>query len=187
MNTPEKTNPVPNTGFDIRRVYEETSRLEEDALWTLREVDFVTHFLPIFSGEVEDDQKLGDWTRMAGGPGRCVRVVDLQNKTLFLVPPLQLPAVINSNSPTLKGVHVYDILDNFKRIAMAKAAGMARTYLENSLDNYAEQVRTNPDLAKYQTQWEEIFKRYGIEPKFPNGESAMKKEDDAPVVGFDPL
>lgn len=188
MNTPANTKPTMNTGLDIERIYKQTANIAKEPLWSLKEVDFVTHFLPVFAGEEESAEKLGDWTRMAGGPGRYVAVVNQAGEQLFLVPPLQLPAAINSNAPTLKGTHIYAILDNFKRIAMAKSAGLAKNYLENSLDNYAAQVHTNPDLETYQNEWQAIFTRYNIQIKAPAGADVeAKKDDDEQIIGFDPV
>lgn len=187
MSNTETDRKFVDTGIDIKRIYEQTSQISEEPLWSLMEVDFVTHFLPVFSGEETSPEKLGDWTRMAGGPGRYVEIKDRDGNRLFMVPPLQLPAIINSNAPTLKGLHVYSILDNFKRIAMAKSAGIAKQYLDNRLEEYGEQVRTTPNLQKYQQEWQAIFDRYNIVIKDQSDSAEQQKADGDEVVGFDPM
>lgn len=174
------------TGIDIENIYKQTlDAVTADPLWRISEADFVTHFLPVFAGEEDNPKKLGDWTKMAGGPGRYVEVFDRNQRTIFKVPPLQVTVAINSNSPALKGITIYSIIENFKRISMGKSA-LAQKYVEGRLANYGSQTKNNVDTTVYENEWMAIFKRYNIDIKKTQPDAVDESSGDE-VIRYDDI
>lgn len=172
---------------DIRRIHKDITALVEEPTWSIREIDFVTHFLPVFSCQVEDDEKMGNWTRMANGPGHYVEVVDLAGNRLFLVPPLELPSIVDGDAPTASSMSIRDIYFHYRNISNGGKFGLANEYLNARMVDWLNKAKSDVNLQKYEQEWMEIFKRYNIEIKVDSVTNTDTKSESNNPIGYDPM
>jgi len=177
-----------DTGVDMELIYNSIANGAKEApLWSLKEADFCAHFLPVFAGEEESDQKMADWARMAGGPNRWVRVTDIAGRQLFLVPPLQSTYSINPGAPGLSGVNAADIIGRYRALGLSGRAALANDYLKAHMTDYIKRGTEEENLYEISRAWSDIFDRYGIVVKGSNDTTEAAEEPVQQVLGFDPI
>lgn len=127
---------------------------------------FVEHFLPYFSGDVNDPRVKGrdvltDWVSVAGTPMAEVDIIDEEQNVIFSVPALYDTNIINLVKPKT-GNAIADIYQEYelRKVGVPVAAN---NFLTNALLDKTRQL-TNVEQNKTTQRWDAIYARYNTKP-----------------------
>lgn len=177
-----------DVGIDMGVIFSRVKEAAKDnPFWSIKEVDFVEHFLPVFAGQEDNEQKIGDWTRMANGPGHWVAVTDIRGNVLFSVPPIQDTSVLNAGSSALAGFSAMDIVARYRSLAGAGRAQLANDYLQAHMTDFINRSKDDVNLDQEAAAWSYIFQRYNIEVAPIQSEVETAENDRQEILGFDPI
>jgi hypothetical protein len=147
-----------NNSFESLVVNSPKSKLPESV--------FVEHFLPFFSGKLDDPRVQGrdvltDWVSIAGTPMAEVEILDEQQNVLFAVPALYDTNIISLVQPKA-GNAISDIYREFE-LRKAGVPVAANNFLTNALLDKSQQL-TNPEQNVTVQRWNAIYERYNATP-----------------------
>lgn len=171
-------------------IFKDLERTLLDNIMVMREDVFV-NFLPLFCGEtpVNPGITMPVYYSYAGSCYREVRVVDVNGKFLFDVPPTVLPAPID-----VKRERGQDSMSNIfetSRMHNERIAGSGTDFIvEGVVSRLDADKQDFTQLVNYLKRWNEIFTRYG-KPTFaiPNVEqpTAQTKTVQEELDDWEPM
>lgn len=157
-----------NTSLDLAagemlKLFAQQGEVEQLLLPRLPEDLFVSHFLPLFKGDIKDAELENDlrskWYILARHPQGEINITDNSGTVLFTTPSISYTKMFD---PTKS-----DVGGSFKDlVTMANQLGSsnpirARQYLENNLVKKFDGMRQRGHVLNNEEQrWLEIFKRY---------------------------
>lgn len=164
---------------------------KEIPTYQIPEQIFISHFLPLFAGEIEESEALNynTWIEKVAGSDRApVEVIDLDYKVLFVVPPMLDDSVIEQSKAGGAGT-MSRIERQYSRLKEIDAAA-SQTYLMKMLQgSHLKEKPTQAVIDNIKT-WNAIFVRYGREDKILQLGSILdhdtKKEETAGAGGINP-
>lgn len=122
---------------------------------------FVTHFLPLFCGESQENKSvlLDNWYAIAGTPYSPVNVVDIYGNVIVTVPPILnrevLPVKIERDNGDLS-----DVFETAARKAEFSPK-LGENHVVNELSKrFLSTIDTSPNDA-LKAQWAAVFSKYG--------------------------
>lgn len=147
---------------DINQVF--TALVVDPSRARLPENVFVFHFLPFFSGELNNPALAGrnvvtDWISIAGSPMGQVDVFDATGAVVFTVPSLfdtNIIEIVNRKPGNALSdlFYQYDMRSN--------VPNAANNYLTSALFAKGQEITNNQSsLLNSKTAWESILQRYG--------------------------
>lgn len=173
---------------NIKEIFNELSGIADQDVKTIRERNFVDFFLPVFAGQMTQEESKGrinDWVRrVAGGQYHPVDVVDEQNKVLFQVPPLFDNTIVGTDIQG-SGRSMFDVVNTVRQMSISNERA-AQEYLAKHVDSRYGMVNAEATHARHRHQWVLIFARYNIAVATPQSPStaATDAAPDAPASGF---
>lgn len=145
---------------------------------TLPEQVFINTFLPLFHGDVIDDQQrmmlTQQWINISGGPSQEVSVVNEKNEELYKVPP-----IFNSSAVTVSEKGRKSISDIIKENEYDDFKPRALLNLVNDLDVRQKELLVNVEQARVNTvdTLNNIFTRYNLS-SFKNDNKSKDVDSD---------
>lgn len=166
----------------MARAFEAHLKSNEDALRELPETIFVERFLPLFAGEIEDNDerqiRLQEWDAVAGTRFRGVRIIDHRRAVLFTVPALYSSSIaVKSQSRATSFEAIHEQADQ-----QARFGPISRQLFEaKAMDMKARELLQGMTYPPAELNaWRAVFQRYG---KKPPGADFETVEPDAQPTG----
>lgn len=129
---------------------------------SLPENIFVNYFLPFFCGEKTQQDRptiFAEWISIAGSPVKDVRIIDAQNKELFVVPGLMDSTVIDKFNEK-DGASLYKIFTNYE-LHKAHLPVLGERYLADTLQTKIPELTKKSDTFQSDKErWNYIFQKY---------------------------
>lgn len=156
---------------------------EDSLVSKLPETIFVNYFLPLFSGELDNNidanKRLKEWFSIAGSPQGSVNIINNQGKIIFTVPGVFATDTLNSLSDNRRSSirHFVEQSALASSVMPAMATNVATEHLPNLL-NDVEKNCSSEDFFTHKEQWNSILIRYGKKPyEMITNQVENKKED----------
>lgn len=170
----------------LERIQYVTTQIADDLLGNaerdiakLPEDVFVTHFLPVFSGEktlVGNNDTLAIWLGIAGSHSSEVSIIDNKGQELYRVPPItdtsHINAVDRDAGNSFADITAMSML--YSNNIMAEG----ERYLTNQVERKITEIVTPPNMSNKE-RWDAIMRRYNKLPNDtkPNSISSQETED----------
>lgn len=136
-----------------------------EARATFPESLFVTHFLPLFTGEVKQNDviNINTWIeKVAGGDHVPVDLVDKDGKVIFTIPPMFDQSILDQSKNG--GQTMTRIERQYSRLKEFDAAG-SQVFLHKTLSGMHIKEKPTEEVYKNIATWNAIFTHYGKQDK----------------------
>ena len=151
---------------DIKGIFDNLKKAEENDTKSMTEGAFKELFLPMFLNQESNPHSLtlANWTEFAGGPFRSVKVTDNAGALLFTVPPIynrkaldELGAVDAGGRPLMSVSHVMTTYGQMARMGPI----VGENYINKELEKRFAVMKQDVDYIATLKVWQQIFIRYG--------------------------
>lgn len=135
---------------------------------TFPESLFVTHFLPLFTGEVAQTEhvNINTWIdKVAGGDRNPVDIVGQDGTVLFTIPPMFDHSVLDQSKNG--GQTMTRIERQYSRLKEFDASG-SQVFLQKTLSGLHIKEKPTEEVFANIAAWNAIFVRYGKQDKIIN-------------------
>lgn len=153
----------------ITQISDDLNSVASEDSPVLRERIFVGVFLPYFAGDENRPYPKADaamWVHsVAGSAYKEVKVIDHENRLLFMVPPLMDRSAVSpaadANGRALPSIaHVVHSAQQYTQLSPRQGAA----YLQEELNRRALVMKVPAAVLAHVEAWNKIFERYGRPP-----------------------
>lgn len=166
----------------IETIKEQFQQLDRLDVRTVPENIFVHHFLPVFSGERQENvqEAVAMWANIAGSNFHPVNIVNNVGEVVAQVPPLQNNNALDPSKSQSNLAYAVKESRAKADLSPIGAQAILSNQLGNKLDHMTQEMQEkNKPLEE---KWAELLAKYGKTPAKKNADSSQ--EDAGDPFGF---
>lgn len=140
------------------RLKEDFGNLLDDSISKIPEIIFVRDFLPMFSGEIpNNDYLISMWYTISGGPFNQVKVVDNSGKTVAIVPPVLDRDLVRSDRPA--NTSLIEIFNDHEGLSHISPIAANNRLHDDLVNGYCEDIKGSSNI-ELTNKWIALLNQY---------------------------